>query len=80
MFCFKAGVFLEELKEYAQQIYTASKKAFDNANSNNLLCIYHDDMAAIPEESIDYAVLGKSSNVKLIPTIKNISLCFQNQV
>ncbi|MEJ2437367.1 MAG: mannose-1-phosphate guanylyltransferase, partial [Sulfurovaceae bacterium] len=31
MFCFKAGIFLEELKKYTPNIYETSRKAFDNA-------------------------------------------------
>ena len=30
MFCFKAGIFLDELKKYSPKIYEASKMAFDN--------------------------------------------------
>ncbi|WNL12615.1 mannose-1-phosphate guanylyltransferase/mannose-6-phosphate isomerase [Aliarcobacter cryaerophilus] len=72
MFCFKAGIFLEELKNYSPEIYEASKIAFENANNtNNLIRIKHEDMANIPEDSIDYAVIEKSNIVKVIPS--NIS-------
>lgn len=40
MFCFKAGVFLDELKNYSPEI------AFEN----NLIRIKHEDMANIPED------------------------------
>ncbi len=77
MFCFKAGLFLDELKEYAPDIYTASLQAYENAkrddvNANSTLGyddmvrIMHDDMAAIPEDSIDYAVMEKSNKVKMV--------------
>ncbi|MGJ0329363.1 mannose-1-phosphate guanylyltransferase/mannose-6-phosphate isomerase [Aliarcobacter cryaerophilus] len=72
MFCFKAGIFLDELKIHSPEIYEASKIAFENANNtNNLIRIKHEDMANIPEDSIDYAVMEKSNIVKVIPS--NIS-------
>ena len=66
MFCFKAGVFLDELKKYSSQIYESSKIAFDNALYDEIIRIKHDDMLAIPEDSIDYAVMEKSNIVKVV--------------
>jgi len=68
MFCFKAGIFLEELKRYSPKIYEASLAAYNNAKSNDMIRINHDDMMAIPEDSIDYAVMEKSDKVKVIPS------------
>jgi len=68
MFCFKVGVFLEELKRYSPKIYEASLAAYNNAKSNDMIRINHDDMMAIPEDSIDYAVMEKSDKVKVIPS------------
>ncbi|MFY9101280.1 mannose-1-phosphate guanylyltransferase/mannose-6-phosphate isomerase [Aliarcobacter cryaerophilus] len=69
MFCFKAGIFLDELKTYSPDIYNTSKIAFGNANNtNDLIRIKHEDMANIPEDSIDYAVMEKSNIVKVIPS------------
>jgi mannose-1-phosphate guanylyltransferase len=68
MFCFKAGVFLDELKKYSPVIYEASQKAFENASHEEVLRIKHNDMANIPENSIDYAVMEKSTIVKVIPS------------
>ena len=68
MFCFKAGVFLDELKKYSPEIYETSLKALDNSNDENLTRIKHEDMIAIPEDSIDYAVMEKSDRVKVIPS------------
>jgi len=69
MFCFKAGVFLEELQKYAPEIYKASQIAFDEAvrDKEGPIRIKHEAMAAIPEESIDYAVMEKSTKVKVVP-------------
>ena len=66
MFCFKAGVFLDELQKYAPEIYEASKIAFEGALKDGMYRIAHDDMANIPEESIDYAVMEKSDRVKVV--------------
>jgi len=72
MFMFKAGVFLEELKTYAPEIFTTCQEAFvassPKKTEQNLLRIKHEDMAAIPEESIDYAVMEKSKKVKVVPS------------
>jgi len=66
MFCFKAGVFLEELKKFSPDIYNASKLAYENAQNNDIYRIKHDDMIKIPEDSIDYAVMEKSDKVKVV--------------
>ena len=68
MFCFKAGVFLEELKVYASKIYDTSLIAYNNAHHETPMRIKEQDMANIPEESIDYAVMEKSTKVKVIPS------------
>lgn len=68
MFCFKAGVFLQELEKYAPSIYQSSLRAFDNSTKGDMIRIKHEDMVAIPEESIDYAVMEKSPLVKVIPS------------
>ena len=66
IFCFKAGIFLEELKKYSLEIYETSKIAYKNAKDDDILRIRHEDMQAIPEDSIDYAVMEKSSKVKVV--------------
>lgn len=68
MFCFKAGVFLSELEAYAPQIFLTCKKAYEHAKSDGIIRILHDDMLAIPEDSIDYAVMEKSKKVKVVPS------------
>lgn len=77
MFCFKAGVFLEELQKYSPEIYKMSKKAFESdalatskcqvkVSDPYMIRIQHDDMANIPEDSIDYAVMEQSNKVKVV--------------
>jgi mannose-1-phosphate guanylyltransferase len=68
MFCFKAGLFLRELELHAPEIYTTSKSAYENASKEGIIRIGYDDMAGIPEESIDYAVMEKSTHVRVIPS------------
>jgi len=79
MFCFKAGVFLAQLQKYSPQVYEASVAAYANASKDKvnsprregglgheMIRIKHDDMTAIPEDSIDYAVMEKSNQVKVV--------------
>ncbi len=68
MFCFKAGVFLDELKKYSLEIYNASFQAYNKAKKEDIIRIRQQDMMQIPDESIDYAVMEKSNNVKVIPS------------
>ena len=70
MFCFKAGLFLEELEKYAPEIYHTSKVAYDNKQIivQNQSRITLEDMNAIPEDSIDYAVMEQSDRVKVVPS------------
>lgn len=67
MFCFKAGVFLQELKAYSPAIYQASVKAIEQlASQDSVLKIDPAKMQTIPEDSIDYAVMEKSKKVKVV--------------
>lgn len=69
MFCFKTGVFLEELQKYSPEIYEASKLAYENKiTQHSTFRIHQQDMLVIPEDSIDYAVMEKSSIVKVVPS------------
>lgn len=68
MFCFKASVFLKELQQYAPAIYDTCLVAFEKKDMPNEqeLRIILEDMQAIPENSIDYAVMEKSHKVKVV--------------
>jgi len=68
MFCFKAGVFLDELKKHSPAIYDTSLKAYKNASKKEPIEIRLENMIEIPEDSIDYAVMEKSTKVKVIPS------------
>jgi mannose-1-phosphate guanylyltransferase len=63
MFCFKAGVLLEELKAFHPEVYEKSKLVWES-NTNGIL-----DLAlsmAIPSISIDYAVMERSKKIKVV--------------
>ncbi|WP_294870098.1 mannose-1-phosphate guanylyltransferase, partial [Sulfuricurvum sp. RIFCSPLOWO2_12_FULL_43_24] len=68
MFCFKVGVFLNELEKHASDIYETCKIAVQNQQqiADNQMRITHHDMIAIPENSIDYAIMEKSSLVRVV--------------
>lgn len=66
IFCFKASVILEELKNYAPEIFKASAIAFDDYQKNGVLS--KSLMEDIPSNSIDYAVMEKSKRVKVVAT------------
>jgi len=66
IFCFKAGVFLEELKGYAPDIYDKSVVAAAELKATGRISV--DTMLQIPSNSIDYAVMENSRKVKVVPT------------
>jgi mannose-1-phosphate guanylyltransferase len=74
IFCFKVGVFLDELEKYSPKIYKASQQAFKNTTTDTtMIRIKYDDMINIPDDSIDYAVMEKSNIVKVVQSDINWS-------
>jgi mannose-1-phosphate guanylyltransferase len=68
MFCFRAGVFLEELQRHAPEIYDACRHAFEKREvREGVSRIGRREMEAIPDDSIDYAVMEKSDRVQVVP-------------
>lgn len=65
MFCFKAGVYLEELKKFEPEVFRASKEAFENADSGKL---DFDLSIQIPSISVDYAVMERTQKIKVVPS------------
>ena len=65
LFCFKAGLFLSELEKQEPEVYCTSKKAWE-ANQNGFLDL--DLSMQIPSISVDYAVMERSANIKVVPT------------
>jgi mannose-1-phosphate guanylyltransferase len=64
MFCFKAGVLLEELKQYQPDVYEKSKTVWDESKDGFLNL---DLSLEIPSISIDYAVMERSKKIKVVP-------------
>lgn len=63
MFCFKAGVFLDELKKYAPEMLSACKKAMPTLKNGK---VGLEAMQNIPADSVDYAVLEHSDILKTV--------------
>ncbi len=68
MFMFKAGIFLDELKKYATKVYEEVLKSYEKRQTASNNQIRLKEMQDIPEISVDYAVMEKSKNIKLIPS------------
>ncbi|BAN35180.1 mannose-1-phosphate guanylyltransferase (GDP) [Sulfuricella denitrificans skB26] len=72
MFCFQAGVMLEQFKLHAPSIYEHALACWETTRSKTqgstpMMEIDSDTFAAIPENSIDYAVMEKSEVVAVVP-------------
>lgn len=64
MFCFKAGVLLEELKQFQPDVYEKSRAVWE-ASKDGFLNL--DLSLEIPSISIDYAVMERSKKIKVVP-------------
>ncbi|TDW47112.1 mannose-1-phosphate guanylyltransferase [Flavobacterium sp. 270] len=64
MFCFKANVLLEELKQFQPDVYEKSKAVWESSE-NGLLDL--NSSLEIPSISIDYAVMERSKKIKVVP-------------
>lgn len=64
IFAFKAGVYLNELKKFRNDIYKSCLQVHQVSQRQ-----YLDELlsASIPSESIDYAVMEKSDKIKVVP-------------
>lgn len=70
MFCFKAGVFLEELNKTAPEVAKAVDacwQAMQPLNNTQMAEIPAELFNAAPNISIDYAVMEKSDKVAVVP-------------
>jgi mannose-1-phosphate guanylyltransferase len=65
MFCFKAGVYLEELLKFEPVVFQTSKLAFDSGDSGKLS---FELSMAIPSISVDYAVMERTEKIKMVPS------------
>ena len=64
MFCFKAGVLLEELKNYQPEVFDKCDEAWQTSENQ---CLNLDVSLQIPSISIDYAVMERSKKIKVVP-------------
>ncbi|WP_317129901.1 mannose-1-phosphate guanylyltransferase [Psychroflexus aestuariivivens] len=63
IFCFQAKVFLEALKQFEPEIYEKSRIAYE-ARQKDFLPEHESEQ--IPELSVDYAVMERSKNIKVV--------------
>jgi len=63
IFCFKAGVYLKELQSCSPDVYHASALAWELSQDNFLPL---QESTLIPSVSVDYAVMEKSNNIKVV--------------
>ena len=70
MFCFKAGVFLDELARQAPDIATTVAEcwaAMQAPKNPDVMEIPSDLFATVPDLSVDYAVMERSDRVAVVP-------------
>ena len=74
MFMFKASVFLKELKQHRPDIYNACQSAMNNTTSDlDFIRINKTAFELCPDDSIDYAVMEKTSHAMVVPMDANWS-------
>ncbi|KAA8732053.1 mannose-1-phosphate guanylyltransferase/mannose-6-phosphate isomerase [Acinetobacter qingfengensis] len=72
MFMFKADVYLNELKKYAQDIYTSCQTAIQDTKSDlDFIRIDKDAFSQCRSESIDYAVMEQTHDAVVVPLDAN---------
>lgn len=68
IFLFKVSVFLEQMKLLSNDIYESCLHAYNNSTKEqNLIKIAKEDMEKIPSISIDYALMEKTKQLKIVP-------------
>lgn len=68
MFAFKASCYLDELKTHRPDIYDNCQKSMANLNNDlDFVRIDADVFKTCPEDSIDYAVMEKTSDAVVVP-------------
>lgn len=68
MFLFKASVFLKELEQFQPEIVSYCKQALDkSAHDLDFIRLDKEFFSACPSDSIDYAVMEKTSNAVTVP-------------
>lgn len=69
MFCFSAGSILDEMAKHAPDVAAAAEICWKSigAPDGSMLEIAAESFAAVPDISIDYAVMERSSEVAVVP-------------
>lgn len=72
MFCFKAGTMLEQMDRYCPTILSATRACIEKSRSVtgsdfSQLELDVNTFKAVPDDSIDYAVMEKSDKVAVVP-------------
>ncbi|HXH02009.1 MAG TPA: mannose-1-phosphate guanylyltransferase/mannose-6-phosphate isomerase [Candidatus Competibacteraceae bacterium] len=72
MFCFQAGIMLEEMARHAPDVYGAAETCWEKllqsaAAGDTMLEIPAESFAELPDISIDYAVMERSAKVAVVP-------------
>jgi len=68
MFLFRASRYLEELERFRPEILSAVRAAFDGAaRDGDFVRLDRDAFAAGPSDSIDYAVMEKTADARVLP-------------
>jgi mannose-1-phosphate guanylyltransferase len=65
MFCFQAGIYLDELQRFEPNVFNTAKKAFEAATDGKL---DYDLSMQIPSISVDYAVMERTDKIKVVPS------------
>lgn len=63
MFCFSAGVYLEELQKHEPEVYETSRAAFNKSAQGFLP---EQESMKIPSISVDYAVMERSDKIRVV--------------
>ncbi len=67
MFCFQAGTFLESLKRYAPDVFTATTRVWEATDKTQTPIEFPADLfAECPSISIDYAVMERAENTAVV--------------
>ena len=68
MFLFKASRYLEELKEYSPEIFDICESCIDHVEADlDFLRINKEKFTLCPSDSVDYAVMEKTSEAVVVP-------------
>lgn len=68
MFVFKASTFLAELKQHNPEMFEAVQIAYEGAQRDlDFLRVPKSLFEVVPDDSIDYAVMEKTSNGRILP-------------